>query len=455
MASTEDSTPAGEAAQSGVEGLEQPADTWTGFIKRHLGPSLLWALLGIGTSHIVLSPTLAANFGLVAIWMLGLIFIVKYGAWELGIKYFFATGENVLDGYAEAPGPKNWLVWYGLVAVAMAVIVNTAAVGMSTAAIAISVFPMDIVSMYTIVVVVSALLILVTDYTLLERFMLSFVAILAVTTLLALFFGPPSAELVSETLFAMPALDNPVFLGLFASAAGLAPTGLGTVFMLGSWSITKNKGLEHLRKGRIDMDEKESITYMQKWLAVGMRDWKIGYGFSFVVIAAMALLAANALYPNPPQNQGMAAALGELLGSAFGPWGAGLMLLGAFAAFWSSVITALDGGARVVTRALELNLERDLDHKRWERILIVLFVLASAIPVLIVGGLPVTLVVMLGTVLIIMEAFIYPANFYIVRRDLPEEFQAGSVKTVYYVLGILFMLLFGIMGAANQAGVIG
>lgn len=450
MASTEESTSTG--GPSGIEDLEQPANTWTGFAKRHLGPSLLWALLGIGTSHIVLSPTLAANFGLVAIWMLGFIFLVKYGAWELGIKYFFATGENVLDGYADAPGPKNWLVWYGMLAVVMAVIVNTAAVGMSTAAIAISVFPMEIVWMYTIVVVVSALLILVTNYTLLERFMLSFVAILALTTLLALFFGPPSASLVSETLFAMPALDNPVFLGLFASAAGLAPTGLGTVFMLGSWSITKNKGLENVTEGRLDMDDEASINYVRKWLAVGMRDWKIGYGFSFVVIGAFALLAANALYPNPPQNQDMAVALGELLGNAFGEWGAGLMLLGAFAAFWSSVITALDGGSRVVTRGLQINLDRDLDQKRWERILIVLFVLASAIPIIIVGGLPVTLVVMLGTVLIISEAFIYPANFYIVRRDLPEAFQPGSVKTAYYVAGILIMIAFGVIGAANELG---
>ncbi len=70
--------------ESAGEGLTYPSRDWRGFFREHFGPSMLWALIGIGVSHIVLAPTLGATFGLFAVWVFGLIYLAKYGAWELG-----------------------------------------------------------------------------------------------------------------------------------------------------------------------------------------------------------------------------------------------------------------------------------------------------------------------------------------------------------------------------------
>lgn len=70
----------------------------------------MWALLGIGASHLVVAPTLGATVGLFAIWVFVVVYAVKYGAWELGIRYSYATGENPVAAYSRLPGPNNWAV---------------------------------------------------------------------------------------------------------------------------------------------------------------------------------------------------------------------------------------------------------------------------------------------------------------------------------------------------------
>jgi Mn2+/Fe2+ NRAMP family transporter len=91
--------------------LNYPDKDWASFLKNHFGPAIMWALLGIGGSHIVLAPTFGGTYGILAIWIYTLVYIIKYGGWELGIRYNYAVGDNLLTGYSRIPGPKNWAVW--------------------------------------------------------------------------------------------------------------------------------------------------------------------------------------------------------------------------------------------------------------------------------------------------------------------------------------------------------
>jgi len=40
------------------------------------------------------------------------IYVAKYGAWELGIRYNYGVGGNPVEAYDQLPGPKNWMQWF-------------------------------------------------------------------------------------------------------------------------------------------------------------------------------------------------------------------------------------------------------------------------------------------------------------------------------------------------------
>lgn len=68
--------------QGGGPRLEFPNEDWGGFFKKHFGPSMLWALLGIGGSHIVrrhlprrFQPGSAAR----AYYYVGIAIVVLFG----------------------------------------------------------------------------------------------------------------------------------------------------------------------------------------------------------------------------------------------------------------------------------------------------------------------------------------------------------------------------------------
>jgi len=427
-----------------------PQEDWIGFFKHHFGPSILWALLGIGASHIVLAPTMGAMFGVFAVWALAFIFIVKYGAWSLGIRYNYTVGKDLLEGYKDLPGPGNWALWLSAAAILIAGVLNTAALGMAGAAFAAAITPVTQLQAFVVMVVAAVLLVVGTNYDMLERFLLSFVALFVLLMILGITMGPPPASVIAETTFAVPALLEPPFLPVFAGAAGLVPTLIISSLMLSSWSLTKNQGAQH--ESVQDAAAPEHEAYISAWLETGLKDFRIGYLFSFLLMAIMALLAANVLYPTMPEG-GIAQALGGIFEETYGRWAFYVVLVAAFAALWSTVITALDGSGRVLWR-ISNELGYEYPAERTRQIIVAVLGVASAIPVLIFGQTPVVLVVALGTFGIIVEVFVYPSNLYLVYNEVPEKFRPSRSWLAYYGVAIVIFVGLAILGGLSQAGVL-
>ncbi|RZH69530.1 Nramp family divalent metal transporter [Natrinema altunense] len=438
--------------------LEYPERDWRGFFREHFGPSMLWALISIGGSHIVLAPTLGGTFGLVAIWMFGLIYAAKYGAWELGIRYNYGAGANPIEAYDQLPGPKNWALWVTILVFTGMYTFITASVGMSTAAFVAALTPGWVTAPIAYVVFVggAGLLVTVSRYSLLETALIAFTIALGLLVLLGVIVGPPSSDVVLETAFAVPDLTGPVFIGLFAAAAGFAPTGFSTSILIGSWSMAKGDGASELEERGLDPDDPKHHDYIRAWIRTGRRDFNIGYAFSFLLIVAMVVLASNVLYPEPPTDANLAVAIGSILSDSFGEWSYYAMLLGGFAALYSTVITLLDGAARATGDILPMALENDdIDSERVRKLVVVGVVTVSSAMVLALGEVPVTLLLSVAAVLAVTEIVFYPANWYVVEKNLPDPFRPSRAWHAYYVVSLLLVLLFGVMGAAVRLGVIG
>lgn len=434
-----------------MDKLEYPDESWTGFLKNHFGPSIVWALLGIGGSHIVLGPTMGSLFGLFAIWLVTLIFLVKYGAWSLGIRYNYTVGKDLITGYKDLPGPKNWALWLSALVILTAVIVNTAAIGLSGAAFLLMYLPLSLIEAYALLIILTVLLVAGTNYSMLERILMSFIIIFVVLIVLGALLGPPSADVIAETTFDVPDLLTSPYLVVFAGAAGLMPTLISSSLFLSSWSLTKNVGLKDPRAA--NLAEEEYDEFVSSWLRTGLRDFRIGYLFSYVFLIAMVVLAANVLYPGVPGDQDIEIAIAEIFTETYGEWAFHIVIIGALAALWSTVITALDGGSRAILKILdEMNVSPG--HNQERRILVVVLAVLSALPVMIVGQVPVTLVVLLGVLGLVLEVYIYPANLYLVLNKVPEKHRPSRQTIILYLTAIGIFALFAILGAAEQAGIL-
>mgnify|MGYP006288301263 CR=1 FL=1 len=444
------------SSTDGSPELTYPAEGWGGFIREHLGPSLMWALLGIGGSHIVLAPTLGGLYGLFGVWIVAVVYLAKYGGWELGIQYNYGIGRNPVEGYGDLPGPDHWGQWLTLAVYLVGWTVILAAVGFTSATFAAALVPgFTPIQLYVILIGIAMALTLVSRYSWLENLMKIFVIALGGLIVLGVFVAPPSPSVVSEKVFTVPDVTAPGFLGLFAAIAGYAPTGLSTTVTIGSWSLAKKQGARALRSKDLDPRDEQYHEYIRAWMAVGKRDFRIAFGFSFVLLVSMIFLATAVLYPTPPKDQNVALAIGNLLQESFGPWSFYAIVVGAFAALYSTVITVMDGAARVNADVLPLVLERDMDTDRLRRGFIVVMGLASLVPILVIGQLPVTLVIFSAALMAILQVFFYIANYYIVREHLPDPFQPTTLQRAYYAITIVLVVAFGVMGAMGRLGLVG
>jgi hypothetical protein len=81
--------------------------------------------------------------------------------------------------------------------------------------------------------------------------------------------------------------------------------------------------------------------------------------------------------------------------------------------------------------------------------------ITSSIPVLIISDLPVTLVIVLGTLNIILEFFIYPANLRVVLDRVTEAFKPSDIAVVAHIPRILVLLCFAVLDVAESVGLLG
>ncbi|MCF7937662.1 MAG: Nramp family divalent metal transporter [Spirochaetales bacterium] len=437
-------------------GLEYPHEDWRGFLRHHFGPSLLWALLGIGGSHIVLAPTMGSLYGLVSIWIILVIYGVKYGAWELGIRYNYGVGKNPIEGYGDLPGPKHWGQWLPLIVYLIGWTVILAAVGGNVAAFLSALFPgLSFMAAYLLQILIALILVVFSTYNWLENFLRVFVLLLALLIVIGVFISPPSGEQISSTIFSMPDITTPVFLSLFAAMAGYAPTGLSTTAVIGSWSVAKKQGARALRERNIDPKDERYQDYIASWIKVGRRDYNIGFLFSLVMIISMILLATSVLYPKPPSDQNIAFAIGNILKESIGGWTFYVIIIGAIAALYSTIVTVLDGASRVDADLLPLVLEKEMDKEKTRKILAVIMVAASILPILIIGQLPITLLVFSAALMSILQIFFYFANYFIVKKHLPQRFQPRIGGKIYLFVSIGIVVFFGIIGAMGRLGLVG
>lgn len=386
-----------------------------------LGPGLLFAGAAIGVSHLVQSTRAGADFGWSLVWALLLINLFKYPFFQYGPRFAQATGETLLDGYYKLG--KGYLWAYFILNFGTMFTIQSA-VTVVTAGIASTLFGIttDIVTWSVAITVICGILLLLGKYSWLDKLIKIIMAILAVSSILAVGFAFFKNEQPISLQQVFPDQTGLLFLIAFL---GWMPAPLDISIWHSIWTLEKNKTSP--KKASL----KESLF-----------DFNVGYIATVILALCFLGLGALVMFGTGLEfsNQGgvFAGQLIQLYTSSLGDAAYGIIGIAAFTTMLSTTLTTLDASPRAMSKTIQLLFnKKDANfYTHWMLILaigtgcIFLFLLSE------MGQL-----VQIATVLSFITAPLYAFLNYrlVISNQMPEKDKPKRGLRILSVLGLLFL----------------
>lgn len=399
---------------------------------------MLLAATSIGASHLLMSPEAGARFEYRLVWLVVLVHLLKYPAFECAPRWVAATGTSLLEAYDRAPGPKRWAIWLGLTDMTLQAVGLIAALVGLTASFCVAALGTFSLPVWSLLLTALLLTLLAAGhYRLLRGVNLALLALLAVGTAIAFAGAPPPAS-------ALPSLVTPSFpvgsLVLVSAILGFMPTSVAVSIWQSLWA------LEH---GRFRNQDHESgppaKAHRRRLLADGLFDLRVGYGFSAVLAILFVCLGAVLLHPRGlvPEGPEVAVVLSRLYTLVLGDFMRPLVLAMAFAALFTTCYTMMDGFPRSFVAARRVlrghpSFGGRVDRVYWIFLLTVTF---GGMAILSLVPDPAWLVKAVGAFGLVLSPVYYILNLWAVTRLVDDpDLRPGKATVVLAVAGILAMV---------------
>ena len=326
-----------------------------------LGPGIVMASAAVGGSHIIASTQAGAIYGweLVSIVILANLF--KYPFFRFGVQYTLDTGNTLLEGYRQK---GQFYLWLFLALNIFATVINTAAVGLLTAAILTFIIPiplpMPVLSSLVIVVITGILLL--GKYRLLDSLSKIIMIALTVTTVSAVVIAlmRNGMQGVAPADFVAPSPWELSKLAFLVALMGWMPAPIEISAINSMWVVAKRR----LTK----------VSYQD-----GLFDFNVGYIGTAILAVVFLALGALVQFGSPETVEMVGgkyiAQLINMYASTIGEWARLLIAVIAFMCMFGTTITVIDGYSRTNVESLRLLLGK---RESTVRTLNIAMVLAAA-----------------------------------------------------------------------------
>jgi Mn2+/Fe2+ NRAMP family transporter len=495
--------PPGAPATPAEQPQEPPRTLGASLLR--LGPGMIIAGSIVGSGELIATTKVGAEAGFPLLWLIVIGCVIKvFAQVEFG-RYTITWGQTPLRALDTVPGPRlrvGWLVWFwaamtvlivtqqggivGGVGQALAISLPLTATGASYNAIqdeltrarvelalgsrsgavpdgallerverlaaqaAAAAPPVDAYAWAAIVTLVTAVLLYIGRYRLIQ--LVSTVLVIAFTaatvlTLLMLQRTPYAVtgpELVSGLSFRLPSSEpglNPLATAL--AAFGIIGLGASELIMYPYWCL--EKGYARYTGPR---DSSRSWTARARgWMRVLYMDaWMSMVVYTFATVA-FYLLGAAVLWRVGlnPEGGNMVRTLGQMYVPVFGPAAQSLFMLGAFAVLYSTFFVAAAGNARMVADGLGLFGLVDASEAgraRWTRNISVVWPLVAFATLLLVRA-PVGMVLASGLAQAIMLPLLAVAVLHFRHRRVDERLRPGRLWDAMLLLSCLGFFVVG------------
>ena len=393
-----------------------------------LGPGLLYAGAAIGVSHLVQSTTAGALYGYALIAAIVIANLVKYPFFEAGSRYAAVTGKSLLDGYEKL---GKWAVWLILIVTVSTMFTIQAAVTVVTAGIAEKLFGISFegpIVWSAFLLIICILLLALGKYTLLDKMIKVIMVLLAITTLIALFFSFDT-NVVNETKGEVFSYFNGLHIAFLITLLGWMPAPMDISIWQSLWSVEKQK---------IDSVSLKSSLF----------DFKVGFWGTLILAVCFLTLGANVLYGTGEVIEGsaskFAAQLLRIYTSSIGEWSFYLIAVAAFFTMFSTTLTCLDAVPRVLKNIVQkLPGNTTFLSSYWFYILLVS---AGTLTVLTFFISSMGQMIKIATVISFLTApFIAILNYMVIyKTDLTQDQKPSKGMQYFSVFGICLLVGFAI-----------
>jgi len=392
-----------------------------------LGPGLLFAGAAIGVSHLVQSTRAGAEFGFGLLWALLFVHIFKYPFFQFGPRYAAATGETLLDGYLKLG--KGVLIAYYILNFATMFTIQ-AAVTIVTAGLAAQLFGFtdDFVLWSTLILFFSILFLVVGKYKLLDNLMKYIIAILSVSTFIAVCVALINTKYTFDVTQIIP--SGAVEITFLIAFLGWMPAPLDVSIWHSIWSI-----------------EKDKISVVKTKRKNAIFDFNVGYigtlclGICFVLLGALVMYKSGETFSS--KGGVFASQLIHLYTENLGEFSHIFIAIAAFTTMFSTTITTMDASPRTMNRTTKLLWKKEFKFGYWFWI-VFLFVGTFFILKYCINNMG--LLVKIATVLSFLTAPFYAILNYklITGIHTPKEHQPGIYLRILSIVGIVFLIVFSI-----------
>ncbi len=392
---------------------------------RTLGPGLLFAGAAIGVSHLVQSTRAGAGYGFGLLWAVVIVHLFKYPFFRYGPRYAMATGQSLIEGYAQL---GRWVLGLYTVLTFLTMFTIQAAVTIVTAGLAISLFGVsDDVGLWSIIVTLSCCAILFWGrYHLLDRIIKGIILILTLSTIAVVVLAFDSNQQSIRWTQVLP--QGRVHIAFLIALMGWMPAPLDISAWYSIWTVEKQKDLA-------DYQEQQSEL-----------DFNVGYLATIFLAFCFVALGALVMYRSGVPLEGTAGAFAQQLISLYtdqlGARYAILIKIAAFATMFSTTITTLDASPRAMAQSVRLLAKTQKENYRlW---LIVLSLGTIFILCFMVSSM--MTMVKLATIISFLTAPFYAvANYVLISsKHTPKAWRPSMGMKIWSYLGFGFLIGFSI-----------
>ncbi|MGI9545140.1 MAG: Nramp family divalent metal transporter, partial [Cyclobacteriaceae bacterium] len=329
----------------------------TSFVQRlkYLGPSLIVTANIVGAGELIMTTTLGARAGFVALWVILISCMVKVMVQlEFG-KHAISTGETTLLAFSKLPGPKigrgHWSIWTWLVIKAIHFIQYGGMIGGVALALNVA-FPVVPVWGWTwAVAFLTIFLVVGSKYARIEKIAVFLIAVFSLFTIACVFMlqSTPYAiswpEIGEGFSFQMPAAVIGVALGAF----GITGVSSDEAISYPYWCI--EKGYAQFTGVKQETDEWKQRA--KGWIRVMYLDAFLSMLIYTITTAAFYILGAAILnrLGEVPEGYETISTLSQIYTESIGKEAKIIFLAGAVVVLFSSLFIATASSQRMFTDA--------------------------------------------------------------------------------------------------------
>ena len=398
------------------------------WLKKTLGPGILFASTAIGVSHLVQSTRAGANYGFSLLIFIIIANIFKYPFFEFASRYSNATEKSIIEGY-KILGKK--IVWIYLVITLVSMFFISSAVGAVTAGFLQNLFHTSQFGILNHIIIFcicgfilsfgkySSLdsLIKIIGFTLLISTLVSFILVLSK--------GPINKSILPTIHY------TKVDILFIIALMGWMPTAVD----LSSWNSLWT--LERIKDSSYKPKLKETLF-----------EFNLGYFASAILSICFLTLGAYLMYGSDSSFSNNSAIFAnqviKLYTASIGSWSYLIISISSFSIMFGTCIAVFDGYARSANECIRL-VKNNSSNRTFYNVIIWILILGSICIIYFFGSKLKQLVDLATTISFLIAPFVAVANYSLVTKHIDKSMQPKRWLRLLAIIGILYLIGFSFL----------